>query len=110
MNESFKSVGAVYAVVVDIATIRAAIATTYSMWTRQATLQQVLKVIGSGIASLGTMQTAYAPTSITTKIHVSPKRRTYFDTALLLVMTNCFCFSQRFRPRKVSPNGPPTTE
>src|SRR5271169_2166232 len=71
--------------VVDIATIRAAIATTYCTWTRQATLQQDLKIIESGIASLGTMLTAYAPTSITTKIHVSPKRRIYFRHSTLLL-------------------------
>ena len=71
--------------VVDIATVMEAMATTYSTWTRQATLQQDLKIIKSGIASLGNMRTAYAPTSITTNIHVSPKRRIYFDTALLPV-------------------------
>jgi len=71
--------------VVDIATVRAAIATTYSTWTRQATLQQDLKIIESGIASLGNMRTVYAPTSITINIHVSPKRRIYFVTALVLI-------------------------
>ena len=79
--------------VVDIAIIRAAIATTYSTWARQATLRPDLKIIiKTGITSLGNMQTVYAPTSITTNIRVSPKRKIYFDTTPHRA-TNCGSYS-----------------